>query len=335
MNKIVYPVSGGMEDWGYAGSWDGGVLECTPDTYGGYNTTQTRYNSGTLRALTILVEASDRKSPKKNTLGTREDLFNPASTGNGHIARNIRLTLMMIDLLQPYVEWRGQEEEMLSLDGDNGVDVEWAVGGSFHVDKTQVVWGLWPQGLEDDTIGSPELLSEKLVTVGMATSDAQCGPVLTGDGRWGGEGAQTKTLGPSFKGRVELGIPVGWNSLKGKKVDVSQLNKGKKVEEFVVFVVAVAEVDKDWADQELKAFPGRPPQSHLVNARTNQDWDETNAGHRVRGRLQWYSRPLKLVVKGCVLRGNCSVEEAKQSGTDRGKPIVEVEVAVEEGAGGP
>ncbi|CAM9152667.1 unnamed protein product, partial [Discosporangium mesarthrocarpum] len=105
MNKIVYPVSGGMEDWGYAGSWDGEVLECSPSTYGGYPKEKTRYNSAMLRAFNILVEASDSKSPEQKLLGSRVDLFNPSSKGNGHITRNIRLTLMLVDAVQPYVEW--------------------------------------------------------------------------------------------------------------------------------------------------------------------------------------------------------------------------------------
>jgi hypothetical protein len=31
MNDVVYPVHGGMEDWGYAASWDTAyVTPCTP-----------------------------------------------------------------------------------------------------------------------------------------------------------------------------------------------------------------------------------------------------------------------------------------------------------------
>ena len=36
-------------------------------------------------------------------------------------------------------------------------------------------------------------------------------------------------------------------------------------------------------------------QSHLVNARTSEDWFEQNAGHIVRGRLRWLSAPLMVV----------------------------------------
>lgn len=36
-------------------------------------------------------------------------------------------------------------------------------------------------------------------------------------------------------------------------------------------------------------------QSHFVNARTSEDWFEKNAGHVVRGRLQWLSSPIKVV----------------------------------------
>ena len=38
MSKMVYPVGGGMEDWGYAASWDNEasdatLAKCTPKTY--------------------------------------------------------------------------------------------------------------------------------------------------------------------------------------------------------------------------------------------------------------------------------------------------------------
>ena len=47
LNNLVYPVGGGMEDWGYAASWDTHTLRggdaCNPHTFGGYDLDKTRY----------------------------------------------------------------------------------------------------------------------------------------------------------------------------------------------------------------------------------------------------------------------------------------------------
>jgi len=109
MNEIVYPVHGGMEDWAYAGSWDterfvpGG---CNPSEYGGYDRTRTVYADATLRAFNILVEASTIKKPAISRLGDRSDIFNPKSEHNGHVPRNVRLALLMADIVEPYVQFK-------------------------------------------------------------------------------------------------------------------------------------------------------------------------------------------------------------------------------------
>ena len=47
MSSSVYPVHGGMEDWGYGASWDKAFVKpCTPSTYGGYSKARTTYTSG-------------------------------------------------------------------------------------------------------------------------------------------------------------------------------------------------------------------------------------------------------------------------------------------------
>tara|TARA_B100000524_G_scaffold56604_3_gene26337 strand:- start:1034 stop:2263 length:1230 start_codon:yes stop_codon:yes gene_type:complete len=50
MNDAVYPVHGGMEDWGYAASWDKQwVQPCTPRTHGGYPLEKSRYTDSQAR----------------------------------------------------------------------------------------------------------------------------------------------------------------------------------------------------------------------------------------------------------------------------------------------
>lgn len=48
--------------------------------------------------------------PIQNSLGCRKGLLaadvNPDERGNGHVARNVRLALMVVDVVQPYVQWQ-------------------------------------------------------------------------------------------------------------------------------------------------------------------------------------------------------------------------------------
>merc|ERR1712228_102051 len=62
LNKLVYSVRGGMEDWAYGGSWDQlSVKQCKPVTYTKYSAERTIYNNAQLRAFNFLIEASDKK----------------------------------------------------------------------------------------------------------------------------------------------------------------------------------------------------------------------------------------------------------------------------------
>jgi hypothetical protein len=61
-------------------------------------------------------------------------------------------------------------------------------------------------------------------------------------------------------------------------------------------VLASAQVDKDWADAPENVAPlNHPPQSHIVNVRTNSEWFHESAGKKIRGRLDWYSQPVKII----------------------------------------
>ncbi len=60
----------------------------------------------------------------------------------------------------------------------------------------------------------------------------------------------------------------------------------------------MAVVDQGWLNQLDGAQPHEPPQSHLVNARTNSSWDkQLRSGRRVRGYVEWYG-PVRLVHVG-------------------------------------
>ncbi|CAN0079464.1 unnamed protein product [Ascophyllum nodosum] len=311
MNELVYAVPGGMEDWAYAGSWDEGVTVCKPKTYGGYPEEKTVYNSATLRALNILVETSVQKLPSKSLLGSRTGLLEDAPRTeehtNGHVARNVRLSLALVDLVQPYVEWKPSEAfqaletgnisnksdararvgGVVTVDGAGGVDLEWTVGGGFQVDATRLVWGAWPPNAD-----SLSLIAWEGVVA--AASDAGShSPAQRGSARWGTAGdVGGKTI---FRERVELGSP-----RPGSRTEAGGDGDGgggfaSESEAAATFVVAVAKVDQSWANQSLKPSPDVGPQSHFVNARTSEDWFHESAGHVVRGRVTYLSRPLKVL----------------------------------------
>lgn len=123
MNDVVYGVTGGMEDWGYAASWENQFYDeksrpfrpCEPTTFGGYPKKKTVYNNVTNRAFNMLVETSNRKVPLPADLGNFKELYNAnvdffrtkgtATKVVGHVPRNVRLALMMIEMVQPLVRW--------------------------------------------------------------------------------------------------------------------------------------------------------------------------------------------------------------------------------------
>ncbi|OWZ22607.1 hypothetical protein PHMEG_0002685 [Phytophthora megakarya] len=139
MNDVVYGVTGGMEDWGYAASWENQFYDakaqpfypCEPTTFGGYPKEKTIYNNITNRAFNMLVETSNSKEPKQDDLGNFKELYKEnvdffrteetTTESVGHVPRNVRLALMMIEMAQPMVRWVdaagssvSQDQELLS-----------------------------------------------------------------------------------------------------------------------------------------------------------------------------------------------------------------------------
>eukprot|EP00591_Stephanopyxis_turris_P014513 CAMPEP_0195539556 /NCGR_PEP_ID=MMETSP0794_2-20130614/50115_1 /TAXON_ID=515487 /ORGANISM="Stephanopyxis turris, Strain CCMP 815" /LENGTH=704 /DNA_ID=CAMNT_0040673593 /DNA_START=269 /DNA_END=2383 /DNA_ORIENTATION=- len=301
MNALVYPVRGGMEDWAYAASWDTSLTKpCTPSSVNGqYAPEKTTYGPSTLRAFNILVETSDRKTPNWNTLGTTEDVFNPQSQGNGHISRNIKLATMMVDVVQPYTRLLAVEDAALPNDivpervhlscvendavnvsqEKKVVQIKWTVGGGFSVDETSLVYGKWT-----DFAGKIKCFSqptqERLNTL-LATETIKQTSTQTGRTRWHQDGA-TPIGGSDFPPGPIFSAAVDLNDFEGGDT---------------IAVFAVAKLDQSWKEQPNSFAPNVPPQSHVVNARTNPDWYHTSeSGMIVQGRQHWVSVPVTLVI---------------------------------------
>lgn len=149
MNDIVYAVDGGMEDWAYAASWENSYTSpkpigtCNPTTYGGYAAAKSSYNNATHRAFNILIETSTSKSPSASSLGDNSTLSDAAlsdylaSTKTiGHVPRNVRIALLYLDLVQPYVSWTTSPS---SAAAGTATTFSWEIAGSITVDGTQLV----------------------------------------------------------------------------------------------------------------------------------------------------------------------------------------------------
>mmetsp|Transcript_24976 Transcript_24976/g.29433 ORF Transcript_24976/g.29433 Transcript_24976/m.29433 type:complete len:742 (+) Transcript_24976:134-2359(+) len=296
MNEEVYPVRGGMEDWAYAGSWDPDrVIECQPVTFDGYPAEKTVYNDSTLRAVNMLVEASNDKTPRSG-LGTSQQLFNNVDDrGNGHIARNIRLSLIATDLVQPYVTIVGVNGIFLTDDispgtdsskfekankavaipkGQNNTVLKWTVGGGFTVDYTTILHSKW------DNVDAQKIREGDLRGFTYA-------PATTGKTHWHADGADPP---PNF-GADENGFAAAMGPTFSITIDTSKYHVGDTI---VVF--AMARVDQGWYMTVDGVSPNLPPTSHIVNARTNPDWSHESAQKIIQGRTEWFSIPLTLII---------------------------------------
>ena len=206
---MVYPVYGGMEDWVYASGWDpaGLQLTCRGLARG--------EKMATSQAAVFLVETSDSKSPPGPELGCESGVLSNANTAvpvlpplshptgaaaetpvtavkhepvcNGHVQRNIRLSLSAVDLVQPYV-CLSKLSLVHSMDSKDNVDtgtnsrtasshtrsvpsiqVSWYVGGGHHVNATWLSLHTSPlQRSQSRGLSlpreQPELLSFRLVS---------------------------------------------------------------------------------------------------------------------------------------------------------------------------
>ena len=336
MNDKVYYVRGGMEDWAFAGSWDNKhVVQCTPTTYGGYESEQTTYNNSTLRAFNMLVETSDPKTPNRDDLGMRTSPLVSSNGGeNGHIARNIRLALLAMDIVEPYVTIRGLEG--LELEDDvlptvnmrryNGVSylensklfwmpcennndthdgtrkdkgsvkVSWTVGGAFTIDDTKLVVGLWDDVPSNLADGTDGLYPSKktLNILNNRKKFVVSLPTNTMGRTRWHVDGPHPTISTSLSSSTNIDDTFGINPTFEAMIDTSKYLPGSTI---VVF--AKAKVDKDWLDQSNNVAPaGLGPTSHIVNSRRNPSYLAMNAGKVIRGKVDdwWYSDPITIII---------------------------------------
>ncbi|KAK1935036.1 Carboxypeptidase D [Phytophthora citrophthora] len=264
MNDVVYAVNGGMEDWGYAASWENEfttpkpIKQCNPTSFGGYPASKTKYNNATHRAFNVLIETSDNKQPNATSLGDSSTLSDEALSDYlsatdtiGHVPRNVRLSLLYIDLVQPYVLWKTNPH---SATVQKSTTFKWEVAGAITVDNTQLK--IWTDNESDATL-----------------TRAQSGVT-----RW-------------YHDDLGLNATTNNKGLFSANVDFKKAG--------TYYVQAVATVDQDWATQgtgDDVPAPKVKPQTHIANARTNDKWLYSNNDRVVQGQTVWSSQAVKIVV---------------------------------------
>ena len=126
----------------------------------------------------MLIETSNNKEPTKDELGSSLDVLNRDTPENGHVSRNIRLSLLAADLVEPWVsvisvnnvalyddvvplsvrsERTCQSTKAVMVPKNNRkVVVEWTVGGAIAIDHTELWFARWVDIPESQLGGKEE-----------------------------------------------------------------------------------------------------------------------------------------------------------------------------------
>jgi hypothetical protein len=367
MNLLVYAVQGGMEDWAYAASWDPDhVVQCQPLTFGGYAVEKTTYSNSTHRVFNMLIETSNAKTPLTTDLGTSLNLLdnylfddyktkagsertqdsesNQIRAGSGHVSRNIRLSLLSAELVEPYTQ-------ILSINGmrladdmvptvsrqetdDNAnrrslcsdaprvrvrkrqdadsssyqFNVTWVVGGAISVDETMILYGRWSEVPVGVMSCGKQINMADLVSISY-----QANPLgaKSGQTQFASVSDSQSAMPPSDYGMFSAFVDLG-------SLELNDLESSDQPPE-EIFVVALARVDHAWTSQpslEKVAPPDTLSQAHMVNVRNKAAWRFENNGFLVQGREYWFGKPLTLVIGG-VLESDADTQENMVELTNR------------------
>jgi hypothetical protein len=285
MSSVVYPVTGGMEDWAYAASWEGSPVitqPCEPDTYNGYDKEKTLYTKNypdALKSIMFLLEISHNKKPDRRKLGKRsqkdecildirtnpftlfqskeklqinqmDNLRNKCLDKNydGYISKVLRLCLSLIDLLEPYINVNLKFNKEKNL-----LEVFWIVGGATKVDETYVQFNFTNKKIESYSL---KQIEEKF----------------------------------KYKTKVQQGKAL-WDrdfsneSIFNEKLSLGQQNTDRQFLELII----IARVDKDWLNQN-NPQPNVTPRTHIVNLRNSNDYVAKNGNFELKGKEKFTSK---------------------------------------------
>ena len=281
-NDVVYPVHGGMEEWGYAASWfnQHNPVHTVPaacDHNQSVVVTPTSH-----RCLTFLVETTDIKTPVQKLLGDSARLFaTPVPKEGQYVPIVMRQALALMEAVRPY------SVITASSTANHTLSVRWLVGGCFEVDDTRIVAipaTLEIEAIMDETYARGDLRDEEYALLLSAVRSPLHSSSQTG-------------VSP-LHSSSQTGVSPLQNPLPS--VDLSDdrnrlyFNATLPLPSGSFLVVAVSGVDAYMDRVKENVNPNVPPQSLFVSLRRNAAW---RSEERVlRGRELVLSRPIRVVI---------------------------------------
>ena len=281
-NDVVYPVHGGMEEWGYAASWfnQHNPVHTVPAACDHNQLVVVTPTSH--RCLTFLVETTDIKTPVQKLLGDSARLFaTPVPKEGQYVPIVMRQALALMEAVRPY------SVITASSTANHTLSVRWLVGGCFEVDDTRIVAIPATPEIEaimDETYARGDLRDEEYALLLSAVRSPLHSSSQTG-------------VSP-LHSSSQTGVSPLQNPLPS--VDLSDdrnrlyFNATLPLPSGSFLVVAVSGVDAYMDRVKENVNPNVPPQSLFVSLRRNAAW---RSEERVlRGRELVLSRPIRVVI---------------------------------------
>lgn len=301
-NEVVYPVKGGMEEWGYAASWFNRYNKVPTVPSMCRNEVPVVITEGSNRCLVFLVETETKKKPPKATLGNNENVFLVSNkTRDFWIPVLMRQITVVLDVLRPYSMIVGVSSEK----------VRWNVGGCFEVDETFVMVFRYSEAFhrlaanQKSSVNSDLTDSEYDSLLRLVETEK---PLLVT--------SVLKGVSPYRQTPKESYFPgVPENQLIFESsIELGNVDAGENV-----VIIAVSRVDKFMTRVPENENPIIPPQSLFVSLRTNASWIMRNekSGRELRGREKVLSRPVEVSSAVFSMRGKRGNLDERKNGSSK------------------
>ena len=185
------------------------------------------------------------------------------------------------------------------------ITVTWSVGGALKVDETAVMYGKWkildkqifncgvaqPTKQEMDAFFSILRDFEEMEgeSEEQMETEVTFTPVQSGFTRWHSE-QQKENVNTTIQPETTFSVTL----------DLSRYKVGD-----MIAIYALARVDQEWVHghfSEAESSGMSPPQSNIVNVRTNPEWiinhelDSPDISPKIKGRLDWFSVPVTIEI---------------------------------------
>ena len=296
-SEVVYPVRGGLEEWGYAASWFNRYNKVKTVPKVCENNIPVVITEGSNRCLVFLVETENKKKPPKSSLGDNRDVFLISeNTRDFWIPVLMRQMTVVLDVLRPYSMIVGVSSER----------VRWNVGGCYEVDETLVMVFSYNEAFH-------RFAANPNCSVYSDLTDVEYESLLRLV-----ETEKLLLVTSSLKGVSPLrqtpktsynpGVPEN-RLIFESSIQLENAGVGEKV-----VIIAVSRVDKFMTLVPKNENPAIPPQSLFVSLRTNASWVMRNekTGRELRGREKVLSRPVEVASALFLVKGREGMMENEQ-----------------------